>query len=205
MAGKYILREACIDDCRRIHNLLEEFTKYDKKPEAYQNNIETLMADGFGEQSWFKCIVAEYVENKGSREESKEIVGFVMYTFGYDGWKGRVLNVTDFYITDDHRATKLGLLILMRLGLIVKANKVVKMCGIVSEWNTGARRFYSAVGAIDYSTEVPDAERQHYFAASLDSMMAHMKEVQALYAKCEYDDASSETHIIIDDLDNAKL
>ncbi|XP_072034147.1 diamine acetyltransferase 1-like isoform X2 [Amphiura filiformis] len=175
MAGKYILREACIDDCRVIHNLLQELTKYDKKPEEYENKIETLMADGFGEQAWFKCIVAEYVENNGNTEESKEIVGFVMYTFGYDGWKGRVLNITDLYITQEHRATKLGHLILMRLALIVEANKVIKICGIVSDWNTGARRFYSAVGAIDYSTEVPEAQRQHYFAASWESIKDNLK------------------------------
>ena len=26
-----------------------------------------------------------------------------MYAFGYDGWKGRVLHITDFYINKEHR------------------------------------------------------------------------------------------------------
>ncbi len=68
-----------------------------------------------------------------------------------------------------------------------------KVCGIVSEWNRGARRFYAAFGAVDYSTGVPESERQHYMAADSDSVEKFAKIFKELYDEREYD--GSDPHI----------
>ena len=41
MGDTYILREARAEDCHAIHQLLTELTTYEKKPDAYKNNVES--------------------------------------------------------------------------------------------------------------------------------------------------------------------
>ena len=76
----------------------------------YSNFFSGLKDDGFGEKSFFKCLVAETNQCNGSSSvdhEEKTLIGYATYYYGYSTWDGRLVYLEDLYVTPDHRG-KIG-------------------------------------------------------------------------------------------------
>ena len=57
------IRKAVKEDCKKIRVLIQELADYEKMPDGPKISAEVLEADGFGDEIFFRCFVAEHEEN----------------------------------------------------------------------------------------------------------------------------------------------
>ena len=72
---------------------------YEKMSDGPKISAETLENDGFGEQSFFRCLVAE---------SDSKLVGFSLYYFTYSTWEGRQVYMEDLYVQPQYRGKGIG-------------------------------------------------------------------------------------------------
>ncbi|XP_072046059.1 diamine acetyltransferase 1-like [Amphiura filiformis] len=163
--ASYVIRQARIEDCDVIHQLLQEFAVHEKyDAEKITNTIKGLKRDGFGERAWFHCLVSEcvsYDKNMSSLPHNG-VVGFLVFYYGYDAWQGKLAYMSDIFVTEKHRGNGLGKKMMQQAARISRGAGCQKMQWIVSEWNVPARNFYKRIGAEDYTDQEKEAHRQHY-------------------------------------------
>ena len=58
-----VIRKAVKEDCKKIRVLIQELADYEKMPDGPKISAEVLEADGFGDETFFRCFVAEQEEN----------------------------------------------------------------------------------------------------------------------------------------------
>lgn len=66
-----------------------------------------LRADGFGENPFFHCLVAEIIPAPGEPQGSL-VVGYGLYYFIYSTWTGRNIYLEDIYVMPKYRGTGWG-------------------------------------------------------------------------------------------------
>ena len=91
------IRKAQASDIQAIHALVEELAIYEKEPDALTATLEDYQRD-FKDQI-FDAIVAEY---------DQQIVGATIFYMTYSTWKGRMLYLEDFIITEKYRRRGIG-------------------------------------------------------------------------------------------------
>ncbi|MDC1320981.1 GNAT family N-acetyltransferase, partial [Flavobacteriaceae bacterium] len=100
---KIIIREAQKDDMSDVISLIKELAEFEKEPNEVDIDSTVLVNDGFEENSYFKCFVAE---NKDS------IIGTAIIYNRYSTWKGRTIHLEDLIVTEKMRANGVGTLLL---------------------------------------------------------------------------------------------
>lgn len=131
------IRPATRADMAAVHALVVELAVYEKQPEA----VTATLADyeqNFDEKV-FDAIVAEL---------DGRVVGMALFFLEWSTWKGRMLWLEDFVVTESARRTGAGQLLFdaylaeaRRLGCKVAKWQVL-------DWNEPALRFYQKNGAI---------------------------------------------------------
>jgi len=136
---KIIIREAQKDDMSDVISLIKELAEFEKEPNEVDIDSTVLVNDGFEENSYFKCFVAE---NKDS------IIGTAIIYNRYSTWKGRTIHLEDLIVTEKMRANGVGTLLLNKVVNYAKKLKVKRVSWEVINWNKKAIKFYLKKGAL---------------------------------------------------------
>ncbi|WP_333863262.1 GNAT family N-acetyltransferase [Sphingobacterium sp.] len=130
---KTTIRQAVIEDCPRMLELIEELAIFEKAPDEVTVSLSEFEDAGFGPQPVWGAFVAEI---------GSEIVGISLYYTRYSTWKGRRLYLEDLIVTESMRGLGIGKL------LFDKTLSYGKQCGFhgmvwqVLDWNEPAIKFY---------------------------------------------------------------
>nr|XP_014432483.1 diamine acetyltransferase 2-like isoform X2 [Pelodiscus sinensis] len=84
----------------------QELAEFEKLPDQVQINDQVLREDGFANDPFYRCLVAEVPPEYRSRD-GHTIVGYGLYFFTYSTWKGRNIYMEDLYIMPEFRGIDL--------------------------------------------------------------------------------------------------
>ena len=132
-----IIRNATENDIPSIHSLVYELAVYEKEPEAVTATPESYLRDF--KAGLFRSIVAE---------ADGKVVGMMLFFTMYSSWKGKMMYLDDFVITQSHRRFGIGQLLYDRLLGISKDEGCALLKWQVLDWNKPAIEFYQKNKAI---------------------------------------------------------
>ncbi|XP_017650511.1 diamine acetyltransferase 2 isoform X2 [Nannospalax galili] len=111
------IREAKEGDCGDILRLIQELAEYEKLAHQLKISEEALRADGFGENPFYHCLVAEILPGPGELQ-GPHVVGFGLYYFVYSTWKGRNVYLEDIYVMPKYRGQGIGTQIIIKVAKV---------------------------------------------------------------------------------------
>lgn len=142
-----LIRPATISDCDLLMSLIQEIADYHHLLDDVTINAEILRQDGFGENPFYKCIMAELPTENGCKQARP--VGYALYFFGYNANHGRMLYLENIYVVSEFRGKGIGQQLLARLAEIALAAGCVEIKFVTMEWNRQAKELYLRLGAHD--------------------------------------------------------
>ncbi|XP_029304684.1 diamine acetyltransferase 2-like isoform X3 [Cottoperca gobio] len=151
------LRAATKEDCKEISRMILELAVYEKMSDQVKISHEELERDGFCQNPFFECLVAE-VHEEDKAKEGFTMVGYALYFYTYSTWKGRSVYLEDLYVMPEFRGKGIGKGLLGKVAEMGKKEQCVRLQLSVLEWNTPSRDFYAAKGALDLT----DNEGWHF-------------------------------------------
>lgn len=125
-----------------------------------------LRADGFGENPFYYCLVAELLPAPGAPQGPCVVVGYGLYYFIYSTWKGRSVYLEDIYVTPEYRGQGIGTKIIKKVAEVALERGCSQLRLTVLDWNQRAVDLYKALGARDLT----EAEGWHSFHFEGDAM-----------------------------------
>ncbi|XP_008060530.1 diamine acetyltransferase 2 isoform X1 [Carlito syrichta] len=152
------IRGAKEEDCGEILKLIRELAEYEKLSDQVKISEEALRADGFGENPFYHCLVAEILPAPGELQ-GPCIVGYGLYYFIYSTWKGRNVYLEDIYVMPEHRGQGIGSKIIKKVAEVALDKGCSQFRLAVLDWNQKAIDLYKALGAQDLT----EAEGWHSF------------------------------------------
>ncbi|XP_065924222.1 thialysine N-epsilon-acetyltransferase-like [Magallana gigas] len=161
-----VVREALQTDCQGIMDLIMELAVYEKMEDQVKMKIETLQEDGFGNEKYFKCFVAERLENGASK-----LIGYALYYYIYSTWEGKCIYMEDFYVSPEYRGKGVGSRLMGSVCKIAVEKKCARVHFAVLGWNKSSIDYYKRQGAIDL-TEVEDWHLFRLTGSALEKMAA---------------------------------
>lgn len=133
-----VVRPATPADMEAVLALINELAVYERMPDAVEISAQTLIADGFGAETFFGCIVAEI---------DHTVVGMALFYPKYSTWQGRCLYLEDLIVHHEFRHRGVG----SDLFEAVISEAAKKQCARlewqVLAWNEPALKFYQKFGA----------------------------------------------------------
>jgi len=133
----YTIRKANTNDLKAIYDLVVELAVYENKPDAvtatlkdYENNFNAQV---------FQAIVAEY---------QGKVIGTCIYYITWSTWKGRMVYLEDFVVTENYREKGVGQLLFDQFLVEAKEMNATMVKWQVLDWNKPAIRFYEKNKAI---------------------------------------------------------
>lgn len=132
-----IIRTATAEDLPAIHGLMFELAVYEKEPEAVAATLEEYQEDF--ENGLFESHVAEL---------DGRIIGMTLFYMSYSSWKGKMLYLDDFVVTEDSRRYGAGQILFD--AFLAEGQR--RGCRLVKwqvlDWNEPALNFYRKNDAI---------------------------------------------------------
>ena len=144
MKNNIVIRMATEADMPAIHALVHELAVYERAPEAHTATIEDYLRD-------FKAGIFEShvaVSTDVSLEKQGEIVGMIFYYMAYSTWKGRMLYLEDFVVTENYRQYGVGQMLFETFLEIARQKECRLVKWQVLDWNEPAIKFYRKNEAI---------------------------------------------------------
>ena len=144
MKNNIVIRMATEADMPAIHALVHELAVYERAPEAHTATIEDYLRD-------FKAGIFEShvaVSTDASLEKKGEIVGMIFYYMAYSTWKGRMLYLEDFVVTENYRQYGVGQMLFETFLEIARQKECRLVKWQVLDWNEPAIKFYRKNEAI---------------------------------------------------------
>ncbi|KAM4546083.1 diamine acetyltransferase 2b [Odontesthes bonariensis] len=142
------IRAATKEDCKDISRMIMELAVYEKMPDQVKISHEELERDGFSQNPFFECLVAEVPEEHKSKG-GFTVVGYGLYFYTYSTWKGPSVYLEDLYVMPEFRGNGIGKGLLSKVAEVGKKKQCVRLQLSVLNWNTPSRDFYAAKGAQD--------------------------------------------------------
>jgi len=137
------IREAGPADVPLILEFIRGLAVYEREPDAVTATEADLLRDGFGDNPYFHCLIAEHDDGKGLRP-----AGFAFYFFNYSTWTGRPgLYLEDLFVNVEFRGQGIGKALLARVAAIAVEKGCPRLQWEVLDWNTPAVDFYAGLGA----------------------------------------------------------
>lgn len=131
------IRPTTAADLPAVYQLVEELAIYENEPEALTATIEDYQRD----------FAAGIFESQVAIHQEK-IVGTIIYYMTYSTWKGRMLYLEDFVITETYRKKGIGDLLFKRFLEVAKEKGARLTKWQVLDWNVPAIKFYEKQGSI---------------------------------------------------------
>ena len=133
------IRPAKRDDVGLMLTFIRALAVYEREPDAVAATEEDLLRDGFGDNPYYQCLIAEW---DGSP------AGFAFYFFDYSTWLGRPgLYLEDLFVHPEFRGLGIGKALLQRVAAIAIERGCPRLKWEVLDWNKPAIDFYAAMGA----------------------------------------------------------
>ncbi len=126
-------------DIDAVYALVRELAVYEKAPEAHTATIEDYHRDF--EVGIFESNVAVDVE-------TNQVVGMILYYMSYSTWKGRMLYLEDFVVTENYRQYGIGQMLFETFLQIAREKRCKLVKWQVLDWNEPAIQFYRKNNAI---------------------------------------------------------
>ncbi|XP_075764054.1 thialysine N-epsilon-acetyltransferase-like isoform X8 [Pelodiscus sinensis] len=192
-----VVRPCRAEDCVEVMRMIRELAEFEKLPDQVQINDQVLREDGFANDPFYRCLVAEVPPEYRSRD-GHTIVGYGLYFFTYSTWKGRNIYMEDLYIMPEFRELEReprspgsqppcsnppGPTLLLQsereprspdthphpvdCSQIGVENRCIEMKFVVLDWNQAAIDFYQSQGAVDLTA----AEGWHFFHFKGDALV----------------------------------
>ncbi|XP_007443862.1 diamine acetyltransferase 2-like [Python bivittatus] len=143
----------------------QELAVFEKLPEQVKITDEGLREDGFCQDPFYKCVVAELPPGCQSKE-GHTIVGYGLYFFIYSTWKGRNIYTEDLYVMPEFRGKGVGRKLLSEIAKIGLEKGCTQMRLGVLDWNRRAIDFYLRQGAADLTA----TEGWHFFRFEAEAL-----------------------------------
>ncbi|XP_063302161.1 thialysine N-epsilon-acetyltransferase-like isoform X2 [Pelobates fuscus] len=116
----YHIRSAEPRDSPHIMAMIRELAEYEKITHFIKLTEEVLHRDGFGDNPWFRCLVAERPENEPS-ETGPPFAGYALFANSYSSWTGRTLHLEDIYVSPQFRGRGLGKKLMKKVAQVRRA------------------------------------------------------------------------------------
>ncbi|CAK6953702.1 diamine acetyltransferase 2b [Scomber scombrus] len=142
------VRPAAAEDCKDISRMIMELAVYENMPDQVKISHKELERDGFCQNPFFGCLVAEVPEEHKSKE-GFTVIGYALYFYTYSTWMGRSVYLEDLYVMPEFRGNGIGKGLLCKVAKVGKDKQCVRLQLSVLNWNTPTRDFYAAKGAQD--------------------------------------------------------
>ncbi|XP_077662773.1 thialysine N-epsilon-acetyltransferase-like isoform X1 [Eretmochelys imbricata] len=97
-----VVRPCRAEDCVEVVRMIKELAEFEKLPDQVQINDRVLREDGFANDPFYRCLVAEVPPEHRSRD-GHTVVGYGLYFFTYSTWKGRNIYMEDLYVMPEFR------------------------------------------------------------------------------------------------------
>lgn len=136
------IRPATVDDLPAIHALVHELAVYENAPEQHTATIEEYKRDF--EAGIFESQVAVDTDNT----EGGQIIGMIFYYMTYSTWRGRMLYLEDFVVTENYRKYGVGQMLFETFLDVAHQKDCFLTKWQVLDWNTPAVNFYEKNKAI---------------------------------------------------------
>lgn len=158
MSG-FIVRPAKVTDCEQIAGLIMELAVFEKLEDQCKITPEVLRRDGFGDEKFYHCFVAE-------TDQDSMIVAYALYYYAYSTWKGRVLYMEDLYVKPEFRGKGIGTQLWKAVTETGIEKKCIRLQWVVLNWNTPSIEYYKRKGAVDMTA----TEKWHIFRMNEQEM-----------------------------------
>jgi GNAT superfamily N-acetyltransferase len=133
------IRKAAAEDVPLILEFIRQLAVYEREPDAVTATEADLLRDGFGENPYYFCLIAE---------SDGLPAGFAFYFFNYSTWTGRPgLYLEDLFVNPEFRGLGIGKALLARVAAIAVEKDCPRLQWEVLDWNTPAVDFYAVLGA----------------------------------------------------------
>lgn len=159
------IRPCGAQDCADIARMIRELAQFENLSEQVEVGEPGLRADGFCQDPFYKCLVAE-VPPECQSQDGHTIVGYGLYFFTYSTWKGRNIYMEDLYVMPEFRGKGIGKKLMSRMAAIGLEQGCTQMKFSVLDWNRAAIDFYLSKGAADLTA----TEGWHFFRFEADAM-----------------------------------
>jgi GNAT superfamily N-acetyltransferase len=133
------IRTAVPTDVPQILEFIRSLALFEQEPDAVTATEADLLRDGFGENPYYSCLIAE---------QDGKPAGFAFYFFNYSTWTGRPgLYLEDLFVNPEFRGLGIGKALLARVAAIAVEKGCPRLQWEVLDWNTPAVDFYASLGA----------------------------------------------------------
>lgn len=146
------IRIATKEDCPAMLKLIRELADYEKAPEEVTVDSKHFEESGFGPNPVWWAFVVENIEEveeyfkietpSTPSTSSTNIIAFALYYIRYSTWKGQVMYLEDFLVTEPMRGKGIGKMLLDRLIIEAKERGFKRIVWQVLDWNEPAINFY---------------------------------------------------------------
>lgn len=138
MTQDITIRYAAADDLAAILGLIMDLAIYEKAEHEVKVTLAQLTQDF--QEGIFQSQVAV--------NEHNEVMGMTLYYITYSTWKGKMLYLEDFVISEKHRRKGIGRMLFDSVIAEAKKQNCKLMKWQVLDWNEPAIEFYKSYNAI---------------------------------------------------------
>lgn len=131
-----VIRKATKDDLSGIYQLVTDLAIYEKEPNAVKATLQDYQT-AYDED----LISAHVAEKDGS------LIGMALYYMTFSTWRGHMLHLEDFYVSEQHRSSGTGQKLFDAYIAEAKSRGCKMVKWEVIDWNVKAIKFYERNGA----------------------------------------------------------
>lgn len=139
MKKNILIRQATVEDMPAVHALVHELAVFERAPEAHTATVEDYIRD-FNEKIFEAHVAVD--------KDADRIVGMIFYYMSYSTWKGRMLYLEDFVVTESYRQYGVGQLLFDKYLEVAREKECRLVKWQVLDWNEPAIKFYKKNEAI---------------------------------------------------------
>ncbi|KAM8746973.1 thialysine N-epsilon-acetyltransferase-like [Acanthopagrus schlegelii] len=145
---EFSIRAARVEDCKDIRRLIGELAESLKDADNVTITQRDLERDGFSENPFFHCVVAEVPEQHRTKGSLTKI-GYTTYFYNYNTWCGRTIHMGDLYVMPEFRGKGIGRALMSKVAQLGLAAGCHQLNFTIFDWNKSAQDFYLRQGCID--------------------------------------------------------
>lgn len=130
------VRKARKEDLNGIYQLVKELAIFENEEHAVNSSLLDY------EKAFDEGLISAHVA-----DENGEIIGMALYYMTFSTWKGHMLYLEDFYVSERHRSSGIGQKLFDAYIAEAKSRGCKMVKWEVLDWNEKAIKFYERNGA----------------------------------------------------------